>query len=57
VMARKPAADHPPLDAEYVIPAYPRQTAGDDVTGRFHRWLDDYRDAIVRGEDVAKRLA
>jgi len=57
VLARKPASDHPPLDPDYVIPAYPRQTADDDETGKFNRWLDEYRDRIVRGEDVSKRLA
>jgi len=57
VMARKPAADHPALDPDYVIPAYPRQTADDDESNKFHRWLDDYRDKILRGEDVSKRLA
>ena len=57
VMARKPASDHPPLDPEYVIPAYPRQTADDDESNKFNRWLDGYRDKIVRGEDVSKRLA
>jgi alkanesulfonate monooxygenase SsuD/methylene tetrahydromethanopterin reductase-like flavin-dependent oxidoreductase (luciferase family) len=57
VMARKPASDHPPLDPDYVIPAYPRQTADDDESQKFNRWLDDYRDKIIRGEDVRKRLA
>jgi hypothetical protein len=57
VMARKPASDHPPLDPEYVIPAYPRQTADDDQTNKFNRWLDEYRDKVIRGEDVSKRLA
>lgn len=57
VLARKPASDHPPLDPAYVIPAYPRQSATDDGTGRFHRWLDDYCDRIVRAEDVSMRLA
>ena len=57
VMARKPTSDHPPLDPGYVIPAYPRQTADDDESNKFNRWLDDYRDKIVRGEDVSKRLA
>ena len=56
-MARKPASDHPPMDPDYRIPAYPRQSAGDDETGKFNRWLDDYRDKIITGEDVAKRLA
>jgi alkanesulfonate monooxygenase SsuD/methylene tetrahydromethanopterin reductase-like flavin-dependent oxidoreductase (luciferase family) len=57
VLARKPASDHPPLDPDYVIPAYPRQSADDGESDKFHRWLDDYRDKIVRGEDVSKRLA
>jgi alkanesulfonate monooxygenase SsuD/methylene tetrahydromethanopterin reductase-like flavin-dependent oxidoreductase (luciferase family) len=57
VLARKPASDHPSLDPEYVIPAYPRQSADDGESDKFHRWLDDYRDKIVRGEDVSKRLA
>ena len=56
-LARKPASDHPPLDPDYRIPAYPRQSADDDDTGKFNRWLDDYRDKIITGEDVAKRLA
>ena len=56
VLARKPASDHPPLDPDYVIPPYPRQT-DDDETGKLHRWLDEYRERIVRGEDVSKRLA
>jgi alkanesulfonate monooxygenase SsuD/methylene tetrahydromethanopterin reductase-like flavin-dependent oxidoreductase (luciferase family) len=56
-LARKPASDHPPLDPDYVIPAYPRQSADDGDSDKFHRWLDDYRDKIVRGEDVSKRLA
>jgi alkanesulfonate monooxygenase SsuD/methylene tetrahydromethanopterin reductase-like flavin-dependent oxidoreductase (luciferase family) len=57
VMARKPASDHPPLDPDYLIPAYPRQAGDDDATGKFNRWLDDYRGKIVRGEDVSKRLS
>ncbi len=57
VMARKPAADHPPLDPDYVIPAYPRQSADDDESNKFNRWLDDYRDRIIRGEDVSRRLS
>ena len=57
VLARKPVSDHPPLDPDYVIPAYPRQSADDGESDKFHRWLDDYRDKIIRGEDVSKRLA
>ena len=57
VMARKPAADHPPLDTEYEIPAYPRQDADRQESGKFHRWLDDYTAKIAAGEDVSSRLA
>jgi alkanesulfonate monooxygenase SsuD/methylene tetrahydromethanopterin reductase-like flavin-dependent oxidoreductase (luciferase family) len=57
MMARKPASDHPSLDPDYVIPAYPRQSADDSDSDKFNRWLDEYRDKIVRGEEVAKRLA
>ncbi len=57
VMARKPARDHPALDSDYEIPAYPRLDADRDESGRFHRWLDDYGARIAAGEDVSKRLA
>jgi hypothetical protein len=57
VMARKPAADHPPLDPDYEIPAYPRQDADRQEGGKFHRWLDDYTAKVAAGEDVSKRLA
>jgi alkanesulfonate monooxygenase SsuD/methylene tetrahydromethanopterin reductase-like flavin-dependent oxidoreductase (luciferase family) len=56
VMARKPPSDHPPLDLEYEIPAYPRLDADREASGRFHRWLDDYAAKIAAGEDVSKRL-
>lgn len=56
-MARKPASDHPPLDADYEIPAYPRQDADRQEGDKFHRWLDDYTARIAAGEDVSKRLA
>ena len=36
VMARKPPSDHPPLDPEYEIPAYPRLDADQQASGRFH---------------------
>ena len=55
VMARKPATDHPPLDPDYEIPAYPRQDADRQEGGKFHRWLDDYTAKIAAGEDVSKR--
>ncbi|HWS45916.1 MAG TPA: LLM class flavin-dependent oxidoreductase [Acidimicrobiia bacterium] len=57
VLARKPASDHPPLDPDYVIPAYPRLDADTQASTKFHRWLDDYADRIAAGEDVSKRLA
>ncbi|MGH8984663.1 MAG: LLM class flavin-dependent oxidoreductase [Acidimicrobiia bacterium] len=57
VMARKPERDHPPLDPDYVIPAYPRLDADRDTSGKFHRWLDDYAAKVAAGEDVSKRLA
>ncbi len=57
VLARKPATDHPPLDPDYEIPAYPRLDADRGESEKFHRWLDDYAARIAAGEDVSKRLA
>ena len=57
VMARKPPADHPELDASYEIPAYPRLDADRQESQKFHRWLDDYAARIAAGEDVSRRLA
>ncbi len=57
VMARKPANDHPPIDPDYEIPAYPRVNADRQEGDKFHRWLDDYAAKIAAGEDVSKRLA
>ena len=57
VMARKPASDHPPLDPDYEILAYPRRDADQQPSGKFHRWLDDYAAKVASGEDVSKRLA
>ncbi len=57
VLARKPAADHPLLDPDYEIPAYPRLEADKQASGKFHGWLDDYAARIAAGEDVSKRLA
>ena len=57
VLARKPGSDHPPLDPDYEIPAYPRLDADREASGKFHRWLDDYAAKIAAGEDVSKRLA
>jgi hypothetical protein len=56
-MARKPPSDHPPLDPDYEIPAYPRLDAHQQASGRFHRRLDDYAANVASGEDVSKRLA
>ena len=55
-MARKPDADHPPLDPDYDVPAYPRIDADNEESGKFPRWLDDYADRVAGGEDVSKRL-
>jgi alkanesulfonate monooxygenase SsuD/methylene tetrahydromethanopterin reductase-like flavin-dependent oxidoreductase (luciferase family) len=57
VLARKPGTDHPPLDSDYEVPAYPRLDADREGSGKFHRWLDDYAAKIAAGEDVSKRLA
>jgi alkanesulfonate monooxygenase SsuD/methylene tetrahydromethanopterin reductase-like flavin-dependent oxidoreductase (luciferase family) len=57
VMARKPPDDHPPLDADYEIPAYPRLDADRQASDKFHHWLDNYAMRIAAGEDVSKRLA
>ena len=56
VVARKPAADHPTLDPDYVVPAYPRIDADHQESGKFARWLDDYAGRVAGGEDVGKRL-
>jgi alkanesulfonate monooxygenase SsuD/methylene tetrahydromethanopterin reductase-like flavin-dependent oxidoreductase (luciferase family) len=56
-MKRKPASDHPPLDPDYEIKALPRLDADADESMKFHRWLDEYAEKIVTGEDVSKRLA
>ena len=57
VMARKPAADHPPLAvADYEIPAIPRSTADRDRSDKFHRHLDELADKMAAGEDVRRRL-
>ncbi|HTK16328.1 MAG TPA: LLM class flavin-dependent oxidoreductase [Acidimicrobiia bacterium] len=57
VLARKPPSDHPPMDPDYEIPAYPRVDADRQEGDKFHRWLDDYAAKIAAGEDVSKRLA
>ncbi|MDQ1456215.1 MAG: hypothetical protein QOH28_1835 [Actinomycetota bacterium] len=57
VMARKPVAEHPPVDPDYEIPAYPREDADRQESGKFQRRLDDYTAQIAAGEDVSKRLS
>lgn len=57
VMARKPGSDHPPLDPDFEIPAYPRRSADEQASGRFHDWLDDYSRKLAAGESPATRLA
>ena len=58
VMARKPAADHPPLgNAEYEIAAMPRSTADQQGSAKFHSWLDDFANKAATGEDIRRRLA
>jgi alkanesulfonate monooxygenase SsuD/methylene tetrahydromethanopterin reductase-like flavin-dependent oxidoreductase (luciferase family) len=56
VLTRKPATDHPPVDADYFIPAYPRIDADHQESGKFTRWLDDYANRVAGGEDVSRRL-
>ena len=56
VLARKPVADHPAIDPDYVIPAYPRIEADHQEGGKFARWLDEYAGRVAAGEDVGKRL-
>ncbi len=58
VMARKPAADHPPLPAaDYEFPALPRSEADRNHSDKFHRWLDEYAQNVALGVDVSRRLA
>ena len=58
VMARKTAADHPPLPAaDYEIPALARSTADRAGSDKFHKWLDDLAARVAAGEDIRQRLA
>src|SRR5437667_318984 len=58
VLARKPAADHPPLlEPDYDIPAIPSSTADREGSDKFHRYLDDLAGKMAAGEDVRRRLA
>jgi hypothetical protein len=57
VMARKPQSDHPPVDPDYEVLAYPRLDADREASAKFHSWLDRYADRVAAGEDVSKRLA
>jgi len=52
VMARKPAADHPPLPApDYAFPAIPRAMADRSGNDQFHQMLDDFAEqtAVATG--------
>src|SRR2546428_3625511 len=58
VLARKPAADHPPLlEPDYAIPAIPPSAADRHGSDKFHRYLDDLAGKMAAGEDVRRRLA
>jgi hypothetical protein len=57
-LARKPAADHPPLPSpDYEFPALPRSEADRSRSDEFHRWLDDYARKVASGEDICRHLA
>jgi alkanesulfonate monooxygenase SsuD/methylene tetrahydromethanopterin reductase-like flavin-dependent oxidoreductase (luciferase family) len=50
-LARKPAADHPPLPSpDYAFPAIPRAMADRMGSDDFHRWLDDLAATTAAGE-------
>ena len=50
VMARKPAADHPPLpSADYAFPAIPRATADRNGSDQFHQMLDQFAEQSAVG--------
>jgi alkanesulfonate monooxygenase SsuD/methylene tetrahydromethanopterin reductase-like flavin-dependent oxidoreductase (luciferase family) len=49
-LARKPAADHPPLPADdYEFPAIPRGLADRAGGDAFHQWLDDFAGKTALG--------
>ena len=54
-LARKPAADHPPLPApDYAFPAIPRALADRMGSDDFHRWLDELAAKTASGEAPAE---
>ncbi len=57
VMARKPAADHPPLPTEdYEFPAIPRAIADRSGSDDFHAWLDRFAEQSAAGESELPNL-
>ena len=51
VMARKPAADHPPLPTpDYAFPAIPRAAADRAGADDFHRFLDRVAEDSAQGD-------
>ena len=58
VMARKPAADHPPLlTATTRSRRSPRSRPTAPSRREFHDWLDQFEHDLAAGEDIRKRLA
>jgi hypothetical protein len=50
VMARKPAADHPPLPSpDYAFPAIPRAMAERSGNDQFHQMLDQFAEQSATG--------
>jgi alkanesulfonate monooxygenase SsuD/methylene tetrahydromethanopterin reductase-like flavin-dependent oxidoreductase (luciferase family) len=57
VMARKPAADHPPLVPGFEVPALPRAEADRSESAQFHAWLDQLEESMAGGEDLATDIS
>ena len=59
VMARKPAADHPPLrrptTRSPAIPRADRRPIGQST--QFHEWLDQFEESIAGGDDLATDIS
>jgi alkanesulfonate monooxygenase SsuD/methylene tetrahydromethanopterin reductase-like flavin-dependent oxidoreductase (luciferase family) len=57
VLARKPAEDHPPLPTpDYTFPAIPRAMADRFGNDDFHKMLDDFADATIKGDSPLDNL-
>ena len=57
VMARKPAADHPPLPTpDYSYPAIPRAIADRSGSDDFHAWLDKFAQQSADGDGELQNL-